>query len=178
MTINLDSTPLTGLSKANVMFFSQIATMEHDRLSVEDTGRYAGAGFRIKHYADEVTYDVRDWVEKNADRISRDITECLASSNAMAWLEGAAPSPQKTATPKGRGRAGTQERAKEGVVAAFRTKLASLQEVLSAGDCAFIRCIKANSLKVAASFETTLVLRQLQHTGMLATLKIRRAGYC
>jgi len=46
-----------------------------------------------------------------------------------------------------------------------------------AGDCAFIRCIKANSLKVEASFETALVLRQLQHTGMLATLKIRRAGY-
>lgn len=165
----------TGLSKANVMFFSQIATMEHDRLDIEDEGRYAGAGFRIKHYADEVTYDVRDWVEKNADRISRDISECLASSSAMTWLEAAAPSPQKAA-PNVRSRSGS-ERAKEGVVAAFRTKLATLQEVLSAGDCAFIRCIKANSLKAAANFETTLVLRQLQHTGMLATLKIRRAGY-
>ena len=41
----------------------------------------------------------------------------------------------------------------------------------------FIRCIKSNNHKAPCQFDKELVLRQLRYTGMVQTVKIRKAGY-
>lgn len=41
----------------------------------------------------------------------------------------------------------------------------------------FIRCIKSNNEKIADCFDDNIILRQLRYTGMLETVRIRRAGY-
>ena len=41
----------------------------------------------------------------------------------------------------------------------------------------FVRCIKSNKHKAPCQFDDELVLRQLRYTGMVQTVKIRKAGY-
>lgn len=41
----------------------------------------------------------------------------------------------------------------------------------------FIRCVKSNNDKVPNYFDDNIILRQLRYTGMLETVRIRRAGY-
>eukprot|EP00959_Pyramimonas_sp_CCMP1952_P026501 555926-Pyramimonas_sp.AAC.1 len=50
-------------------------------------------------------------------------------------------------------------------------------ELLDECDLHYVRCIKPNDLKAPDTFEGAMVLQQLQYSGVLETIKIRRAGY-
>ena len=41
----------------------------------------------------------------------------------------------------------------------------------------FVRCIKPNESKSALTIERELCVRQLRYSGMMETIRIRRAGY-
>uniref|UniRef100_UPI001EAF5BB8 unconventional myosin-X-like n=1 Tax=Oncorhynchus gorbuscha TaxID=8017 RepID=UPI001EAF5BB8 len=55
--------------------------------------------------------------------------------------------------------------------------LHSLMNTLSASNPFFVRCIKPNMNKNANMFDPEVVLNQLRYSGMLETVKIRRAGF-
>ena len=48
---------------------------------------------------------------------------------------------------------------------------------LNAAHPYFVRCIKPNNQKAPEQFEHRIVLNQLRYSGMMETVKIRRAGY-
>ena len=48
---------------------------------------------------------------------------------------------------------------------------------LSAASPFFVRCLKPNMAKVQDNFDSNLVLNQLRYSGMLETVRIRRAGF-
>jgi len=127
-------------------------------------------GFRVKHYAGEVVYDCGDWVDKNADKLSYDVYKCLGNSRDELIVR---PLFREDfdAHAKGPVKAGKT------VAASFRMQLQELAHTLDACECEFIRCIKTNREKVKCKFEPDLVLTQLNYTGMLATLKVRKQGY-
>jgi hypothetical protein len=52
-----------------------------------------------------------------------------------------------------------------------------LMKLLSDCELHYVRCIKPNNLKASQCFEGAMVLTQLQYSGVLETIKIRRAGY-
>ncbi|XP_031621134.1 unconventional myosin-IXb-like isoform X2 [Contarinia nasturtii] len=63
------------------------------------------------------------------------------------------------------------------VTAQFQNSLTALMDTLNQANPFFIRCIKSNSEKIPNKFDDATVVRQLRYTGMLETVRIRRAGY-
>ncbi|EJD74213.1 hypothetical protein LOAG_18439 [Loa loa] len=59
----------------------------------------------------------------------------------------------------------------------FQHSLSRLMKTLSQATPYFIRCIKSNNEKIPNHFDDNIILRQLRYTGMLETVRIRRAGY-
>uniref|UniRef100_A0A914PHG0 Myosin motor domain-containing protein n=1 Tax=Panagrolaimus davidi TaxID=227884 RepID=A0A914PHG0_9BILA len=59
----------------------------------------------------------------------------------------------------------------------FEYSLSRLMKTLSSATPYFIRCIKSNNEKIPNFFDDNIILRQLRYTGMLETVRIRRAGY-
>uniref|UniRef100_A0A158P6T6 Myosin motor domain-containing protein n=1 Tax=Angiostrongylus cantonensis TaxID=6313 RepID=A0A158P6T6_ANGCA len=59
----------------------------------------------------------------------------------------------------------------------FEYSLNRLMSTLAHASPYFIRCIKSNNDKIPNHFDDNIILRQLRYTGMLETVRIRRAGY-
>ncbi|XP_051879178.1 unconventional myosin-X-like [Pristis pectinata] len=137
--------------------------------------RVSDCQFGIRHYAGEVMYDVHGFLEKNRDTFRDDILNLLKDSRldfiydlferVYSWNNG-----DDTL------KMGTQRR-KPTVSSQFRDSLHSLMATLSLSNPFFIRCIKPNTQKVAARFDQGVVLNQLHYSGILETVKIRRAGF-
>ncbi|XP_023661619.2 unconventional myosin-X [Paramormyrops kingsleyae] len=136
--------------------------------------RVADHQFGIKHYAGEVLYDVRGILEKNRDTFRDDILNMLKDSRLdfIYDLFERVGSRNSEETLK----MGTARR-KPTVSSQFRDSLHSLMATLSASNPFFIRCIKPNMEKTPSVFDPEVVLNQLRYSGMLETVKIRRAGF-
>lgn len=59
----------------------------------------------------------------------------------------------------------------------FKTDLTSLVKTLQASSRHYIRCITPNSTKSSALFTEEKVLHQLRCTGIMETIKLRKAGF-
>nr|XP_014341456.1 PREDICTED: unconventional myosin-X-like [Latimeria chalumnae] len=130
--------------------------------------------FGIKHYAGEVLYNVKGFLEKNRDTFRDDILNMLKDSRLdfIYDLFERVCSRNSEETMK----MGTQRR-KPTVSSQFRDSLHSLMATLSTSNPFFIRCIKPNMEKTPNKFDPVVVLNQLRYSGMLETVKIRRAGF-
>ncbi|KAL7865165.1 hypothetical protein SRHO_G00104120 [Serrasalmus rhombeus] len=136
--------------------------------------RMADHQFGIKHYAGEVLYDVRGVLEKNRDTFRDDILNMLKDSR----LDFIYDLFERVGSRNGEDtlKMGTARR-KPTVSSQFRDSLHALMATLSASNPFFVRCIKPNMDKHADKFDPEVVLNQLRYSGMLETVKIRRAGF-
>ncbi|XP_027856642.1 unconventional myosin-X isoform X2 [Xiphophorus couchianus] len=134
--------------------------------------RVADHQFGIKHYAGEVLYDVRGILEKNRDTFRDDILNMLKDSR----LDFIYDLFEKVGSRNNEEKMGTARR-KPTVSSQFRDSLHALMATLSASNPFFIRCIKPNMEKNPNVFDPEIVLNQLRYSGMLETVKIRRAGF-
>ncbi|MGH0121066.1 UNVERIFIED_CONTAM: hypothetical protein FKN15_069269 [Acipenser sinensis] len=130
--------------------------------------------FGIKHYAGEVLYDARGILEKNRDTFRDDILNMVKDSRLdfIYDLFERVASRNNEETLK----MGTARR-KPTVSSQFRDSLHSLMATLSSSNPFFVRCIKPNMQKASNKFDPEVVLNQLRYSGMLETVKIRRAGF-
>ncbi|XP_076858240.1 unconventional myosin-X isoform X2 [Brachyhypopomus gauderio] len=136
--------------------------------------RIADHQFGIKHYAGEVLYDVWGVLEKNRDTFRDDILNMLRDSR----LDFIYDLFERVGSRCGEDivKMGTARR-KPTLSSQFRDSLHALMSTLSASNPFFIRCIKPNMEKHANKFDPEVVLNQLRYSGMLETVKIRRAGF-
>uniref|UniRef100_A0A8D2BEG8 Myosin IH n=1 Tax=Sus scrofa TaxID=9823 RepID=A0A8D2BEG8_PIG len=121
--------------------------------------------FRLFHYAGEVTYCTKGFLEKNNDLLYRHLKEVLCRSRnrilkecfLVAELENRRRPPT----------VGTQ----------FKNSLSSLLEILISKEPSYIRCIKPNEWKEPNKFDDFLVRHQVKYLGLMEHLRVRRAGF-
>uniref|UniRef100_A0A8D0BZW2 Myosin X n=1 Tax=Salvator merianae TaxID=96440 RepID=A0A8D0BZW2_SALMN len=136
--------------------------------------RVAVHNFGVKHYAGEVQYDVRGIIEKNRDTFRDDLLNLLRESSLDfiydLFEHVSSRSSQDTL------KCGSKHR-KPTVSLQFKDSLHSLMATLSTSNPFFVRCIKPNMQKMPDHFDQNVVLNQLRYSGMLETVRIRRAGF-
>eukprot|EP00004_Rigifila_ramosa_P018167 TRINITY_DN448_c0_g1_i1.p1 TRINITY_DN448_c0_g1~~TRINITY_DN448_c0_g1_i1.p1 ORF type:complete len:1798 (-),score=640.82 TRINITY_DN448_c0_g1_i1:131-5497(-) len=130
--------------------------------------------FTIKHYAGEVTYNAQNWLSKNMNPMTDDITTLMQSSEDafvqnLFWAK-------KAAAAVGAKKTQAKEKVLT-VVGNHKTQLFSLMDLLGSTDPYFIRCLKPNAKKQPGELENALILDQLRCNGVLEGIRIARKGY-
>eukprot|EP00835_Amoeboradix_gromovi_P002197 NODE_119_length_18895_cov_0.454990.p3 type:complete len:911 gc:universal NODE_119_length_18895_cov_0.454990:9769-12501(+) len=149
--------------------------------------------FSIVHYAGEVQYNIEGFLDKNKDTLRQEIMDLFSTSKVeiIQQLFATSEIPSNYDSDKGitiknattRLRAlktdkkvnGAQKKATLGTQ--FNTSLGELMDTLGSCNPYFVRCVKPNQKKVSDRIDRKVVLDQLQYSGMLATVKVRKAGY-
>ena len=148
--------------------------------------RFGQTKFVVRHYANDVTYDVEGFIEKNRDTVSDGQFEVLKATsndtlrmildNLITKQEKLAEEKQENDTKPGAiFRRNTQKKPTLGSM--FKASLVDLMKTIESTNVHYIRCIKPNADKTAWGFDNLLVLSQLRACGILETIKISCAGF-
>uniref|UniRef100_A0A669QN90 Myosin VIIB n=1 Tax=Phasianus colchicus TaxID=9054 RepID=A0A669QN90_PHACC len=119
--------------------------------------------FGINHFAGAVFYESKDFLEKNRDTLSANVMQVVHSSKNKFLKEIF----QGLDTTKRLSTLGGQ----------FKQSLEKLMKILGQCQPYFIRCIKPNDYKKPLLFDRGLCIKQLRYSGMMETIRIRKAGY-
>lgn len=124
--------------------------------------------FRIKHYAGDVIYNIKGFLEKNKDSLFQDFKRLMYSSSDQTvsgmWPEGAT---SITATTKRPLTAGTL----------FKNSMIALVKTLTSKEPYYVRCIKPNEQKSPVIFDAERVTHQVNYLGLVENVRVRRAGF-
>lgn len=124
--------------------------------------------FGLVHFAGVVEYNVAGFLEKNRDTFSGDLMQLIQTSHNR-FLTSLFMSDMQI---------GSETRKRTPTLGAqFKRSLDALMNTLNSCSPFFVRCIKPNEFKRAMLFDRALVVRQLRYSGMMETIRIRRAGY-
>ncbi|XP_062411317.1 unconventional myosin-VIIb [Sardina pilchardus] len=124
--------------------------------------------FGIQHFAGVVYYDSKGFLEKNRDALSSDLIQLVEKSSNKLLKDIFRRDLSQTADNKKR---------VPTLCGQFRQSLDALMKTLMACQPYFIRCIKPNDFKKPMLFDRELCMRQLRYSGMMETIRIRKAGY-
>lgn len=127
--------------------------------------------FGIRHFAGDVLYDIKNFLEKNRDSCSGDFLTLVKFSEnsflkkifAEDLTGGIQSSKKKTRTTS---------------ATKFKNSLDDLMMELNQCQPFFIRCIKPNEEKKPRKFNRKLCCLQLRSSGIWDTSRIRQVGYC
>uniref|UniRef100_A0A803U121 Myosin VIIB n=1 Tax=Anolis carolinensis TaxID=28377 RepID=A0A803U121_ANOCA len=119
--------------------------------------------FGINHFAGVIYYQSKGFLEKNRDMLSSDIMQLVHSSKNKFLRQIF----QGSDTTKRLSTLGGQ----------FKQSLEQLMKILGSCQPYFIRCLKPNDHKKPMQFDRELCIRQLRYSGMMETIRIRKAGY-
>ncbi|KAI8581228.1 hypothetical protein K450DRAFT_233726 [Umbelopsis ramanniana AG] len=136
-------------------------------------------GFIIQHYAADVQYCTKGWLDKNKDPLNEDVTRLLAQSSEsyVANLfedylqeddQGSLPSLAKLRKGGGSFRTVGQR---------HKQQLMTLMKTLRMTHPHFVRCIVPNVHKRAGDMDIPLVCDQLRCNGVLEGIRICRKGF-
>ncbi|RXN27013.1 unconventional myosin-VIIa-like isoform X2 [Labeo rohita] len=131
--------------------------------------------FGIQHFAGVVHYETKGFLEKNRDSLHSDIIQLVHSSKNkfIKQIFQADVAMENFCLFQGME---TRKRSPT-LSSQFKRSLELLMRTLSVCQPFFVRCIKPNELKKPMMFDRGLCVRQLRYSGMMETIRIRRAGY-
>lgn len=141
------------------------ANLDSINESFNPKSRNMSPAFGVRHYAAEVSYDCRGWLQKDKAKPAVEMTTVLGQSQDSIFMKLKFDPSQWEDVESG------------GVTAQFAASLEALLQELGNTDMNFVRCLKTSDPLSKGTFQSALVLKQLKYTGMLDTLNIRRFGF-
>ncbi|XP_069703097.1 unconventional myosin-XIX-like isoform X2 [Periplaneta americana] len=143
---------------SDVLVCERIVSSLRDNKYFLSSPPYAASQFIIKHYAGEVCYDVHKMLEKNMDKVPREMISVLgvsSSSFVRQILQHSIDTEGDTFSTKCT------------LLSKFKTSLDDLINILKQTDVHYIRCVKATPHLVPGTVYTTYFKQQLQASGIL-----------
>eukprot|EP00760_Papus_ankaliazontas_P027859 PhM_4_TR3456/c2_g1_i1/m.73597 len=136
----------------------------HQKNPFFEKKKLAKTSFIVKHYAGNVSYEVAGWLEKNRDSL-KDAVKLLMRASQDELTKVLLPEPvEKTGKPLTVG-------------GFFKTQVQALMDVINSTNPHWIRCIKPHPAKKPLMLSGVTAMSQLESSGVLGTVKIRKAGY-
>uniref|UniRef100_A0A8K9XD71 Myosin VIIBa n=1 Tax=Oncorhynchus mykiss TaxID=8022 RepID=A0A8K9XD71_ONCMY len=132
--------------------------------------------FGIQHFAGVVHYDSKGFLEKNRDALSTDLIQLVEKSSNKMLKQAFQNELSSNGEIASQLTVDAKKRAPT-LSGQFRQSLDALMKTLTACQPYFIRCIKPNDFKKPMLFDRDLCMRQLRYSGMMETIRIRKAGY-
>jgi myosin heavy subunit len=162
--------------------------------------RFEADTFKILHYAGEVEYETKDWLEKNRDPLEPDLEKCLKTSKhgfvQALFKEGLLPkmgkvevstvpaeAPKQVETgAKGKTVQQLSGKANKSTIwitfaTQHKEQLNHLMTTLRRTNPHFIRCILPNMQQRPGQINNKVVLDQLKCNGVLEGIRITRKGF-
>ncbi|XP_077297660.1 myosin heavy chain 95F jaguar isoform X2 [Arctopsyche grandis] len=147
---------------------SRLALPRNSRLKSHRTIR-DDEGFLIRHFAGAVCYNTNQFIEKNNDALHASL-EFLVQESNNKLIQGLFQNSLNNHASKGKLNFIS-------VGSKFQTQLGELMEKLNKNATNFIRCVKPNSRMVDNECESSLILTQLQCSGMISVLELMEHGF-
>lgn len=146
--------------------------------------RFGTTAFLIKHFADNVQYEVGGFLEKNRDTVMEEqITVLRGGQNKLVQKLFAdesrrlvVPAARVKVAPSSQPQSQSKQN-KKTVGSQFRDSLNMLMSTLNATTPHYIRCIKPNDIKKPFEYNPIRAVQQLRACGVLETIRISAAGF-
>eukprot|EP01064_Diplonema_japonicum_P027952 TRINITY_DN418_c1_g1_i1.p1 TRINITY_DN418_c1_g1~~TRINITY_DN418_c1_g1_i1.p1 ORF type:complete len:1162 (+),score=207.27 TRINITY_DN418_c1_g1_i1:41-3526(+) len=135
-------------------------TSSYEKHKFFEKKRLAKDSFIVKHFAGDVSYTIKGFVEKNADTL-KEAWKDLVISSSNSYISSLAWPVEKKLT----------------VAGFFKQQLLDLMKIINSSNPHWIRCVKPHPAKKPMLFDGNQVAFQLTTSGVLATVSIRKAGY-
>nr|CAD7442721.1 unnamed protein product [Timema bartmani] len=160
-----DATDLTFLEKINEKLTYHQHYISHRKADIKTQKIMGRDEFQLIHYAGNVTYNVKGFLDKNNDLLFRDLREAMTKTKNSITQE---IFPVSELNSKKR---------PETAITQFRDSLNNLMSILMDKEPSYIRCIKPNDFKMAGQFDDKIVTHQVKYLGLMENLRVRRAGF-
>nr|CAD7403468.1 unnamed protein product [Timema poppensis] len=160
-----DANDLTFLEKINEKLTYHQHYISHRKADIKTQKIMGRDEFQLIHYAGNVTYNVKGFLDKNNDLLFRDLREAMTKTKNSITQE---IFPVSELNSKKR---------PETAITQFRDSLNNLMSILMDKEPSYIRCIKPNDFKMAGQFDDKIVTHQVKYLGLMENLRVRRAGF-
>eukprot|EP00756_Hemistasia_phaeocysticola_P030308 Hpha_TRINITY_DN16281_c4_g1::TRINITY_DN16281_c4_g1_i2::g.14902::m.14902/K10357/MYO5; myosin V len=119
--------------------------------------------FVVRHYAAAVTYTVEHWLDKNRDTL-KPAFKYLMRSSGQDLIKTLIPEPDDS---------------QKGITVGgfFKEQLLALMQLIESTNPHWIRCVKPHPAKKPLMVHGITCMGQLESSGVLGTVKIRKAGF-
>ncbi|XP_048112067.1 unconventional myosin-Vc [Alosa alosa] len=144
--------------------------------------RLSNQAFVIQHFADQVEYQCKGFLEKNRDTLYEELVDIMKASK-FSLLADFFREESQTAVRGVRVKAATpavkpaNKQLRTTVGNKFRSSLYLLMETLNATTPHYVRCIKPNEDKQPFEYDSKRVVQQLRACGVLETVHISAQSY-
>ncbi|XP_057322308.1 unconventional myosin IC isoform X2 [Microplitis mediator] len=160
-----EPTDISFLDKLNSNLSSHPHYISHQKADIQTQKIMGRDEFRLVHYAGDVTYNVRGFLEKNNDLLFRDLREVMShTTNSITRAIFDVKDLKSKKRP-------------DTAVTQFKNSLNNLVDILMGKEPSYIRCIKPNDFKISGQFNDKIVLHQVKYLGLMENLRVRRAGF-
>ena len=150
-------------------FVSKMKKVNQDFDALVQNPLHTPTEFSIVHYAAEVVYEAANFVQKNTDKLAKDLIDCTRQSTNSLLKDTLERNDKHSMNAKGRGNGSVSSK--------FRSQLTSLMTNISSTKTHYIRCIKPNPEKIPTKVDMYSCLEQLRCAGVVAAVTISRASY-